>query len=405
MAETRRKGRQQGYRGALRSDTVHGGCHRARLERNYEPWVEISRELLISNYRAICATVGPAVEVAAVLKGNAYGHGMALVSSLLAEEGVAWFAVSSVAEAVALREGGARGKILLLFCIAGSDFDVIEEYGLTPVIHSLADLRDFDRICTTRGYACAFHLKVDTGLARLGMEAAPGELSRAVRALRTARFEGLMTHISPVRGCGVGGCDGALGRFSTTTRELKECGCLPDYIHVASTGALAHGVIGGEFNMVRVGRGLYGFVNPPDEGEDPVRLEVSPVLEWKTRLILVKELGAGVGVGYGSSFVTKRLTRTGVIRLGYQDGMPYEASNRGRVLCRERLAPIIGDVSMGFTTIDLTDVPEARVGDEVVIIGRQGAVSISAYELADRAGVLYTQLLAGISSSLTRVVV
>jgi alanine racemase len=360
--------------------------------------VEVSRARIAANYAAVQAAVGPAVEVLGVVKADAYGHGAAEVSKCLTAAGARWLAVSSVEEGVALRKARIDARILVMGGFFGYEEDAIEEHALTPVVHNL---KDIERL---RDRAIRFHLKIDSGMNRMGSPAPAAEIAAAVRAAGT-QCEGLMTHFSSAADYSSSETARQMERFQAACVAVRQAGPLPRYLHLASTNAIAYDRRDAWQNMVRPGHAIYGYVSPA-RGESPARiLDVKPALSWKARIALVKDVAEGAPIGYGASFRAPRPMRIGVLSVGYADGFPHRLSNKGKVIAAGRYAPVVGTVSMDLTTVDLTNAPELTAGDAVTLLGEEGGASLDAQQIAKMAGTISYSVLCGISARVKRVYV
>lgn len=364
-------------------------------------WIEVSRPAIAANYDAVKRLVGPAVEVAPVVKADAYRHGALAVSRIVESRGARWLCVSSVGEGVALREAGSGSRILVMADSLEASFRPMIDYRLTPVLHDLAEIRALD----TFGVPVDFHLKIDSGMGRLGTIASAGEIAAAVQSARFARLEGLMTHFASAADYMGTQTEDQCGEFERLCGELEALGVRPPMRHMSSTIAVAYGRRSAWHAMVRPGHAIYGYVSPVrSRGGEPVSLlDVRPALSWKTRLLVVKDFPAGARIGYGAQFTTLRPMRIGVLAAGYADGIPHRLSNRGRVIAGGRFASILGAVSMDVTTIDLTNAPHLGPGDPVTLVGREGEASQDAQEMARVAGTISYSLLCGISARVERV--
>jgi alanine racemase len=354
---------------------------------------------IAENYAAFRRAVGPAVEVVAVVKANAYGHGALPVARRLVAEGASWLAVAAVEEAIALREGGIHAGVLVIGGHLPFERDALVRYGLTTVAHSLDELAALDRLAEP----VRFHLKIDTGMGRLGVRAAPQEIAQALASLRRARCEGLMTHFASAGDFISGQTARQLACFERVRAALAAANLRVPFAHMASTAAVAYGCRESWHNMVRAGLGLYGYV-PPPAGDPPERLlDLRPALEWKARLLVVKDIPEGAAVGYDATFRTPRPMRIGVAAAGYADGVFRQLSNRGHVIAAGKRAAILGRVSMDATTIDLSHTDRLSYGDEVTLIGREGAASLDAAEVGEMAGTISYHVLCAIGSRVRRV--
>jgi alanine racemase len=330
-------------------------------------WVEISLGRIARNFRAICAAA-PGVEIVPVVKANAYGHGMAPVAAALAAEGAHWFAVSSFEEGLALRASGIRARVLVM---ADTGFDPVRHEGLTPVIHSLGEIPD-----------APFHLKIDTGMHRLGVLASPEEV---IAAVKKRPIEGLMTHFAS-----------SADFQNPHTRDQLSCflplveAIAPRYVHAASTNPIHFGIRESWFNMARPGLALYGYLSRA-RGEAPGHLlSVRPALTWQASVIAVKDVAAGARVGYGGSFVAPRAMRLAIVGAGYADGLSRRLSNK---------PPFVGAISMDVSTIDISTSPDLRPGDAVALLGD----GRSAVDLARQAGTIAYEVLTSISARVHRI--
>src|SRR5437588_894822 len=345
----------------------------------YRSWVEISLAQIAANFRAIKSLVGPEVEVMPVVKADAYRHGALDVSRTLVHEGAQWLAVSSVEEGAALREAGIRARILVMADFLPGEREGLLDCDLTPVLHALDHIPEWDRLAANRGTTAPYHLKIDSGMGRLGTQGAAPEICRAVRNATHVRLEGLMTHFASAADYLSDHTERQIHTFEGVCAELARDGISPDYVHLSSTIPLAYGRREAWGNMVRPGHGIYGYVSPASKGHAPERvLDVKPALSWKASVLAIKDLPAGALVGYGGMFRAPHAMRIGVLAAGYADGIPHRLSNRGKVIAHGKLASIVGAVSMDLTTIDVTHCPQLQVGDAVTLLGAEGDVAIDA---------------------------
>ncbi len=366
-------------------------------------YVEISRSRIAANFAAIQRAVGPEVQVMGVVKADAYGHGMIEVSRILARCGARWLAVSTVSEGVALRDAGCDARILVMAGLLDRDWALAAAFDLTPVAHSIRDIRSFDEAAQGAGKVLNFHLKLDTGMARLGTREEPGEIAQAIRALRSSRCEGILTHFASASDFLTAQTSDQIATFERLTQELFHLGVRPDYLHLSSTNAIAYARPDAWRAIVRPGHALYGYVSPA-RGIAPLQaIEVHPALSWKVKIVMVKDIPADSLVGYGGTARTHRPTRLAILGAGYADGIPHRLSNRGRVIAGGKFAPILGTVSMDLTTIDITDSPLLHPGDDVTLIGQEGDVSQNAQEIARVAGTISYNVLCGIKPRVERI--
>jgi alanine racemase len=328
------------------------------------------------------------------------------VSRALAAAGARWLAVSNVEEGAILRDRGLTTRILVMADFLPGERAALLDYNLTPVIHSLADIAEWDRLAAARGVTADYHLKIDSGMGRLGTRAPVPEILQAVGAAPHVRLEGLMTHFASAANYASTQTEEQLHAFQGICSELAAAGVNPPILHLASSTPVAYGRRDAWQRMVRPGHAVYGYVSPVAKGTAPPRLlEVRPALTWKTAVLAVKDLPAGALVGYGGMYRTTQPTRIAVLAAGYADGIPHRLSNKGRVIAKGQLAPIIGAVSMDVTTIDITHCAELAPGDAVTLLGSEGGVSIDAQQIARLAGTISYSVLCGIHARVKRIYV
>jgi alanine racemase len=335
-----------------------------------------------------------------VVKADAYGHGAVEVSRVLCLEGARWLAVSSVDEGITLRRAGIECRILVMAGVMPWEGPAVREFRLTPALHSLSEIALFRD--TGAGTPLDVHLKVDTGLNRLGTRAEAGEIAQALEGAPDIRLEGLMSHFASAADFTSIQTDEQIRRFNQIVAALEGFGLRPPLKHCASTNAIAYARSGASHPLVRPGHAIYGYVSPARGDAPDCTLRVEPVLSWKARIVAVKDLPAGARVGYGGSFVAPTPMRIAVLAAGYADGISHRLSNKGKVIAGGRLAPILGTVSMDLTTIDITASPHLKPGDDVTLLGREGDVSLDAQQIARVAGTISYNVLCGISARVKR---
>ena len=353
-------------------------------------WAEVSLGRLRANFRAIRALVGPKIQILAVLKADAYGHGATEVAQALAEEGADWFGVTCVSEAMLLREAGLTQPILLFSGFWPGEEELLFEHRLTPTVFAEPQLQPLDACARKRGVRLPVHLKVDTGMTRLGIAAS--ELAPFLELLRTCthlQLEGLYTHLASAEEPSLDQTRQQLELFGSIQQQVNQAGFQPPCIHLANSTALAR-CPESWGTMVRPGLALYGY----QLWESPLRVE--PVLSLKSRVLSLRWVPKGTAVGYGASYVTPARALIATVGAGYADGVNRALSNRGRALVRGCFATAVGRVSMDFTLLDVTAIPNVEVGDEVVFIGCQGAAQITATEMAECAGTIPYEILCNI---------
>jgi alanine racemase len=366
-------------------------------------WAEIDLDALAANYREVRRRVGEGVRVMGVLKADAYGHGAASCARRLAAEGAEWFGVATPEEGAALRGAGlARQRVLSFGGFWEGQAALCVRERITPVVYRLDMAEALDAAAREAGVSVPVHVKVDTGMGRLGVrhdEAA--EFASGLNAFRNIRVEGLMTHLAaadePGRDCFT---EDQLRRYREAAAIFRERGHAPDFEHMANSAAtFAHPETRG--NMVRPGGVLYGLwrdVLPP-LAEGP---SLRPVMSVRTRVTLLKRVHRGETLGYGCSFEASREMLVATIPVGYHDGYARALSNRGRVILRGAYAPVVGRVSMDLTLLDVTGVGGVSLGDRVTLFGTDGELSIPAEDVAKTAGTISYEITCGVSARVPR---
>jgi len=372
----------------------------------FRSFVLVSREQIARNYRNVCSVVGAGVDVLGVVKADAYGHGAIEVARVLVREGAGWLAVSSVDEGVTLRAAGVTApRILVMGGFLPFEAAALAEHDLTPAVHSLGQMRDLDRLAAAAGKPLRYHLKIDSGMGRLGTRAPAAEIVATIQTTPHAQLEGVMTHFASAADYTSPQTDDQLAYFGKIAAAIELTGYRNLRLHTSSTNAIAYGCASAGHNLVRAGHALYGYVSPA-RGQAPAqRLDVRPALTWKARLLAVKELPEGALVGYGGTFRTPRAMRIGVLGAGYADGIFHRLSNRGQVIADGKLTPILGTISMDLTTIDLSHTTALGPGDEVTLLGQEGEARLDAQQIARVAGTISYNILCSISARVRRVYV
>jgi alanine racemase len=336
----------------------------------------------------------------AVVKADAYGHGAVECSTRLEHEGAEWFGVALPEEGEELRDAGIVKPILCFGNWAGQE-DMMIRIGLTPVVFQLERLAAFDRAAAESGNKIRVHVKVDTGMGRVGVRADDAaEFAAELKRFAHIEVEGLMTHFASADEVVSELTDLQMRRFADAVSAFHEHGFRPAYLDMAnSPGAIVHPASRG--TMVRIGGLLYGLGGDvlPKGFAGP---ELQPVLSLHTQISFLKQVPLGTTIGYGAAFVTTRESLIATLPIGYHDGYPRSLSNKAKVLVNGAFAPVVGRVSMDWTTVDVTDIPDVKVGDQVTLIGSQGDSSITAENLAAAADTISYEITCGINNRVRR---
>ncbi len=366
---------------------------------------EIDLGALTRNYQTLRGAA-PGVEVLAVVKADAYGHGAVPVSRALEAAGVRFLGVALVEEGLVLREAGLQSDILVLGGAYEGGWEAMLEQRMVPVVFRPEHLTALEAAARARSTRARAHLKVDTGMGRLGVLPAdvPAFLEAARRCQRV-ELEGLCSHFANADLADAALTAQQIARFRTALGQMRAAGFDPRWRHLSNSAgllALPEARDGVEMNLARPGLALYGL-SPAPWLRPPRVLE--PVLSWKTAVVHLKSVPTGTPISYGSTWTAPRPSRIASLPVGYADGWSRLLSNRGAVLVRGRRAPIVGRVCMDLCMVDVTDVPGVEVGDEVVLLGRQGAEVQDAHQLAALEGTIAYDVLCAVGARVPRVVV
>jgi len=405
-------------------------------------WAEVSLSALRHNFRIVQQHVGADVTICAVVKCNAYGHGVEECAPALEQAGAKWFGVTSTDEGIVLRECGITGRILVLCGLYPGEEEEALRHSLTPAVFRLEQAEDLARAATRVGLAktVAIHLKIDTGMGRLGLPLSELEsFAEGVKRLPQIELEGVFSHLASSEVLDDEHTARQIERYDAALRTLAGHGIHPALRHLANSGGV-QARPNTWHNFVRPGLLLYGYEYPLSRRDsspvtDVLPLPLKPVLSWKTHILGLRDVPAGQPLGYGGSYVTPAPARIAAVSVGYGDGLSRKVSvcnghtsplydldpalpgapgsrrsgtnwggavGRGEVLVRGQRAPIVGRVSMDLTLIDVTRIPGVSIGDEVVLIGRSGSQQITAWELAHCSDTIVYETLCNLSKRVPR---
>ena len=379
-------------------------------------WAEVSLGALTQNLEAIRKYVNPPHEkrntprkILSIVKGNGYGHGGPEVAKALEKAGSHWFGVTCTDEGIAVRQNGVRKPILVLTSFVPGEESRLVEHDLTAVIHRCEQLELLNAAAARRGgkKRVPFHLKIDTGMNRLGVSS--DCFARQLGKCKHLELTGIFSHFASSEVF----TDTAVGqqtreqeeRFYAALERLRALGIDPGLVHLANSAAIVSRPETWA-DMVRPGAILFGYhpgYDPAEKREEAeARLPLRPVMSLRARIISMRNVPAGAGVGYNATFVAKRPSRIGVLAAGYGDGIHRSLGNRGNVLLRGKLAPIVGIISMDVTMIDVTDVEGAEIGDVATIHGTDGKEVLPANRVARSIGTVTSDLLCAVSQRVPR---
>ncbi|GAB6182598.1 alanine racemase [Thermodesulfovibrio hydrogeniphilus] len=350
---------------------------------------EIDLNGLVHNFLSIKSLLqkrNPSCKIIAIVKADAYGHGAIEVSHALESFNVYALGVAFFEEAVVLRKSGVKSKIIVLF---DREVDGIFKYSLVPVIFDFKQAEILSKEASRRGVLLPVHIKLETGMGRLGIYDNPCETIKRIAEMKNIYIEGIMTHLPKAED--KEWTHEQLRKFEAIKKSLHEVGIKPIF-HVSNSQGLAYE--NALFDAVRPGLMLYGYGFLDN---------LVPCMSVKTRLLDIRRLPKGTPISYGGTFVTKRDSLIGVVPVGYADGYFRSLSNKAEVLVRGKRAPVVGIVCMDLTMIDLTDVAEAKIDDEVTLIGRSGNEQITASDLAQWANTIPYEVLTSLGNRAKRI--
>ncbi len=353
--------------------------------------VHIDLGALVENLAALKALLAkPDVGIMAVIKSDAYGHGLIQVAKALWKHGIWGFGISEIEEAIALRQAGIKSPILLLSGLCQGTEEQVLGLDLITGVPDLGTLEGLERAASKRGVMAKVHLKIDTGMGRLGLTIE--ELIQIVRDRSHwphLRFTGLYSHLSAADDPGDPFNQDQIQRFEKAIVKIKALGWHPPEIHLANSAGLIH-FKNAHHHLTRPGIALYGAY-PGDQAR--LKLRLRPVMSFKSQVISIRSVPKGFPISYGHTYYTKRPSKIAVVPVGYDDGYPRSLSNKAWALVRGIRCPVIGSICMKALMLDVTKAEGVRQGDEVVFLGRQGQDTITIEELAMWAGTISYELL------------
>lgn len=365
-------------------------------------YAEVSLKAIGHNIAQVKKRLRPGVKLLAVIKADAYGHGAVRVGKYL-EDQVDYFAVATAEEAMELREQGIRLPVLVLGYISPEQYGEILDYDITQTVYSLEIAEKLSEASVKAGCRTKIHAALDTGMTRIGFHITEEEADRiaAISRLPGLELEGMFTHFSCADQKDKTYCGLQLEKFRRMEGMLRERGVEIPVKHICNSAGIME-FDDYRFDMVRSGIVTYGLY--PSEEVDKSRLPLIPALSWKSRVIHVQDVEAGLGVSYGATYTTEGpCTRIATVSAGYADGYPRALSNKGRVLIHGRYAPILGRVCMDQMMVDVSHIPDVKVEDAVTLIGREGDRRITMEEVADPACRFNYEMACGISKRVPRI--
>lgn len=365
-------------------------------------YIEVDLDAVAHNAQAIKAHIGPHVHLIAVVKANAYGHGMVEVARTALQHGASWLAVGRVDEGIALRDAGITAPILVMGYTLPGDIEDAVVRALTLTVADLASVEAVSTLARRLGRIIPVHIKVDTGMGRFGV--LPDEVLpfvTSVSALSGVRIEGLFTHFAVADLADKEYTWHQFRVFQRVRVRLEAAQYQIPVYHVANSAAMLD-LPEMHLDAVRVGIALYGL---PPSGEVATTVPLRPALSLKSHVARVRTLPAGSSISYGRTYITQRDTPVALVPVGYGDGYHRVLSNRGMVLINGRRAPIVGRICMDQFVVDISQVEPVELNSEVVLIGRQGDERITAEEVATWAETINYEIVTGLSPRVPRLYV
>ena len=383
------------------------------MDAHYSNWIEISRSAYRKNLEFFKNRLMPGTDLSVVIKANAYGHGMLEIASLADEFGVKIFCVHSINEALALRKNGFRQRIVVLGPTIKCLAEAAVENDIEVVCYNIENLEIYESLAKKAGKIFNIHLKLETGTNRQGISgSALFKFLEALKKCEHVKLRAAYSHFANIEDT----TDHSyakmqIERFKNEVSLIRNAGFSGFDLHFASSAA-ATIFTKTHFNMIRLGIAQYGlwpsketylsYITEFGHGDEHI---LTPVLSWKTVIGQIKKINAGDFVGYGCSHQMTRESTIAILPIGYSDGYDRHLSNQGYVLIHGKRAPVIGRIAMNLTTVDVTDIPEAAVEDEVVLIGSQGDQIIRAEDIASLAGTINYEVVARLPEHITRIIV
>ena len=370
-----------------------------KSEQKYRSWVEVDLDNFISNLREIKRLIGPQVDFMQTVKADAYGHGAIEISNAALKNGARMLGVANADEGVQLRISGIEAPIVILGPSTAGEIDEILKYNLTPSVSDIFFARQLQKALVKAERKLQVHIEIDTGMGRGGtMHNEALNLIHEVNGLANITLEGIFSHLATSESI-IPCNDRQWQLFSALLQDLQKLNINIPIRHIDNSGAILN-YPAFKMDMVRPGIMTYGIYPSP---ASEVKATLAPVMSFKTSIVLLKDFPKGYGIGYGSTYITSKETRIATIPVGYGDGYPFILSNSGEALIRGKRAPLVGRVSMDMCTVDVTSIPGCMVGDEVVLLGKQGHEYISANEIATKAKTISYEILCALGKRAPRV--
>ena len=377
-------------------------------------WAEVDSDAIASNIQALKGMLNPGCRLMAVVKADGYGHGSAEVARTALKNGAENLAVARLSEGVQLRRDGIKAPILVFGYTPPENLPHFFRHDITPTVYSVATAKAYSEISTAAGRPLPVHIKIDSGMGRLGFlpdKWKTGDLTladdsqlieciRSIASLRDIEVEGIYTHFAAADSADKAYSEKQFNIFTSVLRQLKSEGIEFEFRHAANSAATIE-LPQTHLDMVRPGISIYGFY--PSEEVDKSLVALKPAMALKTRIIQLKKVPAGFNISYGMTYTTDQPTAIATVPLGYADGYSRKLSSTGHMIVNGTRVPIVGRVCMDLTMLDVGAVPDVKMEDEVVAFGRQGDVEISADEVAATLGTINYEIVSSLTARVPKV--
>jgi alanine racemase len=368
-------------------------------EPQYRSWVEVDLDNFTGNLQEVRRLVGAQVKILQVVKADAYGHGAIEISHTAVKNGASCLGVANADEGVQLRVGGITAPIIILSPSPISEISEIIKYNLTPSVSDISFARELQTKYEKSCIKAPIHVEIDTGMGRCGTMNHDGiDMIMEIIDFPNVYIEGIFTHLSQSEILAPQN-ENQWRLFQELLADMEKHNIYIPVRHMANSGAILN-FPAFHLDMVRPGLMTYG-IYPSTETMTKARL--APVMSFKTRVLLIKDFPSGYGIGYGSTFITERPTKIATIPVGYGDGYGFILSNQGEALIRGKRSPVVGRISMDMCTLNVSHIPDCQVGDEVVMLGRQGAAEITADAIAAKAGTISYEIICALGKRAPRI--
>ncbi len=366
-------------------------------------WVSVSRQAINHNIRQFKSILSPKTDLMAVVKSNAYGHGLIGVARIAQSAGARWLGTVSLDEAVNLRQAGIKCRILVLSFFNPAKLDIAIKKNITLTVYNISSAYSLNRLAKKLHKTIPIHLKIDTGTTRLGF--LPSETlaaAKIIKNLSNLRLEGVFSHLADAENPNQISANRQISLFNKIISQLDRHGIHIQYPHIACSAATILSK-NSRFKLARIGISLYGLWSIENSSPRQVRLKLEPALSWYTRVLQVKTVPKGTRIGYGGTYRARKTMTLAILPIGYWDGYDRKLSNNSDVLIHGHRCAVRGRICMNLTMVDVTNVSKVRPGDKVTLIGKDGDQNVTVDELAKRIGTINYEVVTRINPQIARI--